>query len=109
MNEQKETDLNGQGSVQQNDDSPISILYPTKESALAESKSRLISKDGTIIKPFLIDGGHFIVEVNVTDGVAHTMFSIRGVIDSNNISDMFQTAEGFLRKVVSDSKHSNTY
>ena len=78
---------------------------------MAEQKEAVTgsSSDGTILKPFLIEGGHFIVEVNVTDGVEHTMFSIRGVVDSKNISDMFQTAESFLSKVINDSRHSDTY
>lgn len=69
--------------------------------------STIIGSDGTITKPFLIDGGHFIVEVDLTDGIEHTMFSIRGVIDSKNISDMLQTAASFLRQTVSDSGRSD--
>lgn len=62
--------------------------------------------DGTIRKPFLIDGGRFIVEVNVTDGIENTMFSLRGVVDSNSISNVFQAAEKFLRQTISDSGES---
>lgn len=72
---------------------------------MAEQKEAVIAEpnDGTIRKSFLIDGGRFIVEVNVTDGVENTMFSIRGVVSSNNISNMLQTAEAFLNQTISDS------
>lgn len=70
---------------------------------MAEQKEAVIAEpnDGTIRKSFLIDGGRFIVEVNVTDGVENTMFSIRGVVDSKNIPVMLQTSEQFLKEVIS--------
>lgn len=72
---------------------------------MAEQKEAVIAEpnDGTIRKSFLIDGGRFIVEVNVTDGVENTMFSIRGVVSSNNIPNMLQIAEAFLNQTISDS------
>lgn len=53
--------------------------------------------DGTVLKPFIIDDGRFIVEVNITN-LENVMFSIRGVIDSKSLPDMFQTAEKFFNK-----------
>lgn len=66
---------------------------------MGEQKETVIAgtNDGTILKAFLIDGGRFIVEVNVTDEVENTMFSIRGVVNYNNISNVLQTAENVFK------------
>ena len=61
------------------------------------------NSDGTIVKPFLIDGGRFVVEANVTD-LENVMFSIRGEIDSKNVPSVFQIAERFLAQIISDSE-----
>ena len=64
------------------------------------------NSDGTILKPFLIDGGRYIVEVNLEDGLQYTAFSIRGVVDHVKIHDVLRSAEQFLGEIINDSKHS---
>jgi hypothetical protein len=96
---------------------PCTIKLYSKESALAESQDRIgsiIAKQGTtitedsdeaILKPFLIDGGRFIVEADVTN-LESVMFSIRGEIDSKSITNMFRTSEMFLKKIINDNGRS---
>ncbi|HWR07784.1 hypothetical protein [Sporomusa sp.] len=122
--EPKGSDQNGQGSGRQESfvvkaaESPGTatlLLYSTDESAKAEHQSRIQSlllptdaagtSDGTILKPFLIKGGRFIVEADISN-LETVMFSIRGVINSKNIPEVFQAAEDFLKKTISDNGHS---
>ena len=59
------------------------------------------TSDGTIIKPFLIDGGRFIVELDVSD-LKNVMFSIRGEIDSEKIHEVLIIAENHFRKIINE-------
>lgn len=63
------------------------------------------SSNGTVIKPFLIEGGRFVVAVDTTEGKEHFMFSIRWEIDSRNVSEVLKTAEMFLQKCINDNEH----
>jgi hypothetical protein len=69
-----------------------------KETATAKTS------DGTILKPFLIDGGRFIVEADISN-LEHVLFSIRGEVNSKNISDVLQTADIFFKEIINDHKH----
>ncbi|MBU2701657.1 hypothetical protein Ga0466249_002776 [Sporomusaceae bacterium BoRhaA] len=79
--------------------------YKKRISSLRSCPAK-VSSDGTILKPFLIEGGRYIVEVNLDDGFENVTFSIRGVVDYKGLSDVLRSAEKFLSKTISGSKHS---
>ncbi|MBP2664958.1 MAG: hypothetical protein H6Q71_2906 [Firmicutes bacterium] len=62
------------------------------------------TSDRTIMKPFLIGGGWFIVEMIITnsDKVA---FSVRGVVEPEKLSDVLQQATEFIQERINDNKH----
>ena len=70
-----------------------------KETATTETS------DGTILKPFLIDGGRFIVEVDISN-LEYVLFSIRGEVNCKSIPDVLQTADTFLKQIINDKKYS---
>ena len=71
-----------------------------KEKAATDGTS-----DGAIIKPFLIDGGQLVVEVDATTNAHNNliMFCIRGVCSRQGVFDGIKTAEVFLVKSLNDS------
>jgi len=74
-------------------------MQTEKETATAANS------EGTILKPFHIEGGRFIIEAEISN-LEHVLLSIRGAVDSKNISDMFQTAEVFLEKIINNGTKS---
>lgn len=86
---------------------PDNVIIDIEHSEFVRScPVNVASNDGTITKPFLIEGGRYIVEINLEDGLEFTAFSIRGVVNSKRISDVLQSAELFISKTINDSKHS---